>query len=127
MKVRLTLNIMAALAVWISLGVPASAQSVDPPYQAKLERLSEILGSVHFLRNLCGAATPVWREKMDALLTAEKAEAERRARLVAHFNRGYRAFSSTYVKCTPSANLALSNYIREGEGLTKEVVLRYGN
>jgi uncharacterized protein (TIGR02301 family) len=119
MKMRHTLKIMAALTVWISPGLPAFAQTADPPYQAKLE--------VHFLRNLCGAATPVWREKMDALLTAEKAETERRARLVAHFNRGYRAFSSTYVKCTPSANLALSNYVKEGEGLTKEVVLRYGN
>lgn len=115
------------LAVWATAGVPAHAQSADPPYQPKLERLSEILGSVHFLRNLCGEKTSVWREKMDALLTAEKAEKERRARLVAHFNRGYRAFSSTYVKCTPSATQALANYVKEGETLTKEVVLRYGN
>jgi uncharacterized protein (TIGR02301 family) len=114
------------VAAW-TVGVPAQAQSVDPPYQPKLERLSEILGSVHFLRNLCGEKTGIWREKMDALLTAEKAEPDRRARLVAHFNRGYRAFSSTYVKCTPSATQALANYVKEGETLTKEVVLRYGN
>lgn len=112
---------------WVCSGALAQAQSVDPPYQPKLERLSEILGSVHFLRNLCGEATTVWREKMDGLLTSEKAETERRARLVAHFNRGYRAFSSTYEKCTPAATLALSNYIKEGESLTKEIVLRYGN
>jgi uncharacterized protein (TIGR02301 family) len=118
---------LLVLTASITAAFPASAQSVDPPYQPKLERLSEILGSVHFLRNLCGEKTGVWRDKMDALLTAEKAENERRARLVAHFNRGYRAFSSTYVKCTPSATQALANYVKEGETLTKEVVLRYGN
>jgi uncharacterized protein (TIGR02301 family) len=121
------INSVLLVVAWVAAAVPARAQTVDPPYQPKLERLSEILGSVHFLRNLCGESTSVWREKMDALLTAEKAETERRARLVAHFNRGYRAFSSTYVKCTPSATQALANYVKEGETLTKEVVLRYGN
>jgi uncharacterized protein (TIGR02301 family) len=126
MMTRRSFSLLVTTA-WLAAALPAQAQSLDPPYQPKLERLSEILGSVHFLRNLCGEKTGIWREKMDALLTAEKAETERRARLVAHFNRGYRAFSSTYTKCTPSATQALANYVKEGETLTKEVVLRYGN
>jgi uncharacterized protein (TIGR02301 family) len=108
-------------------GPAAAAEPGDPPFQAKLERLSEILGSVHYLRNLCGEKTNVWRDKMDELLSAENPPEERRSRLVARFNRGYRSFASNYGDCTQSAALALKRYTREGEGLTKEIVLRYGN
>ena len=105
----------------------AAVEPGDPPFQAKLERLSEILGAVHYLRNLCGEKTSVWRDKMDELLSAENPQAERKSRLVARFNRGYRSFASSYGDCTDSAALALKRYTREGEGLTKEIVLRYGN
>ena len=39
----------------------ASAQltSDDRPYDNKLLRLSEILGAVHYLRELCGARAPL--------------------------------------------------------------------
>jgi uncharacterized protein (TIGR02301 family) len=119
----------AALGASMLLSAPVSlaAEPGDPPYQPKLERLSEILGSVHYLSNLCGKKTSVWRDKMDELLTAEKPADERKTRLVARFNRGYRSFASVYENCTGSASLALKNYAREGEGLTKEIVLRYGN
>jgi uncharacterized protein (TIGR02301 family) len=105
----------------------AAAEPGDPPYQAKLERLSEILGSVHYLRNLCGTKTTVWRDKMDEILSSENPTDERKSRLVARFNRGYRSFASSYGACTESATLALRRYMSEGEGLTKEIVLRYGN
>jgi uncharacterized protein (TIGR02301 family) len=120
----------AAIAAFMAAAEFAPAAAVepgDPPYQAKLERLSEILGSVHYLRNLCGAKTSVWRDKMDELLSAENPPDERKSRLVARFNRGYRSFASAYGACTDSAALALARYTREGEGLTKEIVLRYGN
>ena len=118
---------LAVYAAAASQSPASAAEPSDPPFQAKLERLSEILGSVHYLRNLCGAKTTVWRDKMDELLTAENPPDERRSRLVARFNRGYRSFASTYGNCTESAALALKRYTREGEGLTKEIVLRYGN
>jgi uncharacterized protein (TIGR02301 family) len=120
----------AVLALFLAAAgfAPASAiEPGDPPYQAKLERLSEILGSVHYLRNLCGTKTSVWRDKMDELLSAENPPEERKSRLVARFNRGYRSFASSYGACTDSAALALKRYTSEGEGLTKEIVLRYGN
>jgi uncharacterized protein (TIGR02301 family) len=120
----------AGVAVFIAaagFGPAAAVEPGDPPYQAKLERLSEILGSVHYLRNLCGTKTSVWRDKMDELLSAENPPEERKSRLVARFNRGYRSFASSYGTCTDSATLALKRYTSEGEGLTKEIVLRYGN
>jgi uncharacterized protein (TIGR02301 family) len=118
---------LAVFAATAGLAPARAAEPGDPPFQAKLERLSEILGSVHYLRNLCGEKSTVWRDKMDELLTAENPPEERRSRLVARFNRGYRSFASTYGNCTQSAVVALTRYTREGEGLTKEIVLRYGN
>ena len=130
MKMIARFPVAMTLAMCVAMAGPATifaADAGDPPYQAKLERLSEILGSVHYLRNLCGKSTSVWRDKMDELLSAEAPQAERKSRLVARFNRGYRSFASIYEKCTESASLALKRYTSEGEGLTKEIVLRYGN
>jgi len=90
-------------------------------------RLSEVLGSLHFLRNLCGEKSSQWRDEMQKMLDAEKPDAERRARLVASFNRGYRSFEGTYTKCTASATEAIGRYMKEGEQLTREVADRYGN
>ena len=103
------------------------APAAETTLQDKLERLSEVLGSVHYLRNLCGEKSNMWREKMDELLAAESADSERKARFIARFNRGYRSFAGSYEKCTPSASDALSRYMREGETLSNEIVLRYGN
>ncbi|KAG1648813.1 hypothetical protein GQR58_029548 [Nymphon striatum] len=40
------------------------------PYDSRLQRLSEVLGSVHYLRNLCGEESNQWRDQMSGLLTA---------------------------------------------------------
>ncbi|WP_309084020.1 TIGR02301 family protein [Chelativorans sp.] len=104
---------------------PAGAQ--EAPYDAQLTRLAEVLGSVHFLRGLCGEADGVWRAQMEALLKAEAPSEERRARLVAAFNHGYRSFAAVYTSCTDQAVRAIDRYMKEGEKLTSEIALRYGN
>ncbi len=101
--------------------------AADQPFDAGLMRLAEILGSLHFLRNLCGEQGDQWRELMDRLLSAEKPEEERRARFVANFNRGYRSFEGTYTTCTASATEAIGRYTVEGESLARELAARYGN
>ena len=50
----------------------------------------------------------------------------RRARLVAHFNRGYRSFNTSYSTCTASALLASERYMAEGAELSKQITQRYG-
>lgn len=90
-------------------------------------RLAEILGSLHYLRNLCGETGNRWRGEMEQLLAAENPNEERRARFVAKFNHGYRSFDQVYVRCTPSATEAISRYMKEGEALSREIVGRYGN
>ena len=104
---------------------PAPAPRVAP-YDEQLLRLSEVLGSLHFLRRLCNEAEgPVWRNAMGALLAAEKPSPERTERMTARFNRGFGAFSRTYTKCTPAAVRASELYQSEGIRLTSQVLSRY--
>ena len=51
---------------------------------------------------------------------------ERRNRMTASFNRGYRGFQQTYRSCTPAANLAIRRYLEEGARIVKDVTARYG-
>ena len=118
----------AALA--LALASQVQAQTVappDPPYEAKLERLAEVLGSVHFLRRLCGDQSTVWRDSMGELIENEVPTPERKAKLTASFNHGYRSFDGVYLRCTDAASAALSQYMREGEALTLDISTRYGN
>lgn len=104
-------------------------QALEPPapiYDEKLLRLSEILGSLSFLRDLCGASDgPTWRDEMTALLAAEKPAPHRRARLIARFNHGFETFNAVYRTCTPSAELSIARYLSEGAALASDVRGRY--
>lgn len=121
-------NVLKSLIiVCLTLGAtPAFAQQA-PQYDSKMLRLAEILGSLHYLRNLCGEATPQWRDRMAELVKAENPSPARRARLYAAFNDAYRAFSDSYHSCTVSAIDADRRYIAEGEVLSKELLNRFGN
>jgi len=87
----------------------------DRPYDVKLLRLAEILGAVHYLRELCGAQEgQLWREQMRDILQSEGTTAVRRAKLVSSFNDGYRGYRRTYRTCTPSATVATTRFSTEG-------------
>ena len=103
------------------------AAAVDAPFDPGLMRLAEILGSLHFLRNLCGEEGNRWREQMEKLLRAENPQPQRRAQFIASFNRGYRSFQGTYTNCTASAAEAIARYTKEGETLSSDIAARYGN
>ncbi|ANT50776.1 TIGR02301 family protein [Mesorhizobium amorphae] len=103
------------------------ALATEAPFEPGLMRLAEVLGSLHFLRNLCGEKGNQWRVEMERLLESENPDPERRARFIASFNRGYRSFGGTYTQCTASAIEAISRYTKEGETLTRDIASRYGN
>jgi uncharacterized protein (TIGR02301 family) len=87
----------------------------DRPYDNKLMRLAEILGAVHYLRELCGAEEgQIWREQMKDILRNEGTTAVRRAKLVNSFNDGYRGYRRTYRTCTQSATVATTRFSSEG-------------
>jgi len=121
-------SLLLAICLAVSAVVPARpALSAEAPFEPGLMRLAEVLGSLHFLRNLCGEKGDQWRVEMQKLLDSENPDAERRARFIASFNRGYRSFGGTYTQCTPSATAAISRYMKEGETLSRDIASRYGN
>jgi uncharacterized protein (TIGR02301 family) len=124
---RVVSSRIAALWLAIFLAAASGASAVEAPYEGRLLRLAEVLGSLHYLRNLCGEEGNQWREEMEALLGAENPSANRRARLIASFNRGYRSFGGVYVTCTESASEAISRYMEEGAALAREIAIRFGD
>ncbi len=97
------------------------------PYDKKLMRLAEVLGSVHFLRELCKAnEDQLWRNKMAKLIEAEKPRPARKTRLISRFNRGFGAYRHAYRICTPAALLAIDRLMKEGVRLASQITSRYG-
>jgi uncharacterized protein (TIGR02301 family) len=119
-------------------GAPAQSRKTPPepaapveeppaPYEPQLLRLSEILGALTYLRDLCGADDGAkWRAQMNALMASEGASDGRKARLAGSFNQGFRGFERSYRTCTPNAELIISRYIAEGEKIAADVASRYG-
>jgi len=125
-----------ASAFCFVLALSGGAGAQDPPatpaeppapiYEEKLLRLSEILGALSFLRDLCGDNDGgAWRSEMISLLLAEKPPPLRRKRLIARFNHGFETFNAVYRTCTPSAKLSISRYLTEGAALASDVRVRY--
>ena len=125
MFMRVLISALLGLAL---LTAPARPQGGAAAFEGDLQRLSEILGALHYLRNLCGANEgQKWRTEMQALVDAEAPYGERRARMIASFNRGYRGYQQTYRACTPSADLVIRRYLEEGSKIAREVTARYAN
>ena len=115
-------TLLAVILLSLGFGAPTRAAEEGKPYDAQLLRLAELLGAVHYLRELCGANEgQLWREKMDALVEAEGTTAIRQARLVQSFNKGYRSYRRTYQTCTKSAEIAVARFLAEGAEIAEQV------
>ena len=125
-------TLLAAGAILLCLAAPLAAQeqpeSPATPYDADLQRLAEILGGLQYLRTVCKANEgQKWREQMQALLEAEAPSGDRRRKIVANFNRGYRGFQQSYRTCTPAADFAIRRYLEEGAKIARDITARYAN
>lgn len=106
---------------------PFMADPAPPPYQARLDRLAELMGTLAFMRDLCGDRDgPAWRTRMEALLAAEGATPGRRDRLAGSFNRGYAGYALTYRACTPAAETVIERSLGEGARIAAEVATQFG-
>ena len=116
------------LLISAAAGAPARAQDAAAPFDGDLQRLAEILGTLHYLRGICGNNEGLkWRNEMQALVDAETPSGDRRARMIAAFNRGYNGFQQTYRSCTPAATVAVRRYIDEGAKISRDLTARYAN
>lgn len=115
-----------ALAVAFACLAAGPAHAVDPPYQAEMERLSEILGSLYFLGPMCRPETGTdWRQQMAELINLDEPDDDRRQRLTGAFNAGYQAYARLYRVCTTSADEAMTRLLVEAEETARDIHARY--
>ncbi|MFZ3358180.1 MAG: TIGR02301 family protein, partial [Xanthobacteraceae bacterium] len=101
---------------------------IPAPYDPDLERLSEILGALHFLVGICNINEgQKWRNEAQALIEAEAPTGNRHNEMVAGFNRGYRGFQQSYRSCTPAADVVIRRYLEEGAQIARDITARYAN
>src|SRR5882724_12287533 len=124
-------HLATAALIALTVTAPGSVRAqtaVAAPFDRDLQRLAEILGTLHYLRAVCGHREGMkWRNEMQALTDAETPSGERRSRMIAGFNRGYNGFQQTYRTCTPAATLAIRRYIDEGLKISRDLTARYAN
>jgi uncharacterized protein (TIGR02301 family) len=119
--------LLACIAL-AAAGAPARAEIAPAPFDGNLQRLAEILGALHYLRGICGSNEgQKWRNEMQAIVDAETPQGDRRARMIASFNRGYRGYQQIYRTCTPAADLVIRRYLEEGSKIIRDVTARYAN
>jgi|SRR5882757_6760522 uncharacterized protein (TIGR02301 family) len=128
-RVLIAASLALALAGAVPLaGTAVRAEVAVAPFDGSLQRLAEILGALHYLRSICGANEGMkWRNEMQAVMDAEAPSGDRRARMIASFNRGYRGYQQTYRSCTPAADLVIRRYLEEGSKIAREMTARYAN
>ena len=98
-----------------------------PPYEPQLLRLSELMGALSYLRDLCKAGDGAeFRGKMAKLLDAEGAAKERKELLAGAFNRGFNDYRLTYRTCTASAEEIIAHFLDESGRIARDVASRYG-
>ncbi|MBL1405958.1 MAG: TIGR02301 family protein [Rhizobiales bacterium] len=106
----------------------SNIRTLPPAYGGQLNKLSEVLGSLHYLRTLCGANEgQKWRDEMQALVVAEAPTKKQKELMTARFNRGFRGYREIYRECTPAASQAAAEHLREGVKLATEIPTRYGS
>jgi uncharacterized protein (TIGR02301 family) len=123
-------KLFAIALMLLCLALPARAADGDTamPFDGDLQRLAEILGSLQYLRTVCSSNEgQKWRNEMQSLIDAEVPSGERRRKIIASFNRGYRGYQQTYRTCTPAADVAIRRYFDEGAKIAREVTARYAN
>ncbi|MDO8289896.1 MAG: TIGR02301 family protein [Parvibaculum sp.] len=87
-----------------------------------LTRLSEILGKIHHLRDVCGANDgPLWRNKMIDMINAANLDPDKRQQMIAHFNDAYYDARTVFPKCSGEAAKQANLLFDEAENLAAQL------
>lgn len=112
---------LAAALVVLALLAFGPRTAAGQPYAPELELLSEIIGGLQFLSELCDLDEIDWRGQMTALLESTGADEPARLRMTDRYNLGYSAFATTYRDCTPAALEAVARYRAIGASLVAAI------
>ncbi len=122
---RPAMGLAALLMVSLAFSGSANGESRSGASEGELVRLSEILGAVHHLREVCNANEgQLWRSKMQDLLRHEKPSADTKELMVARFNRAYHQHRLAYPRCTGQARSDAARFLDEGSGLAQRLAAR---
>jgi uncharacterized protein (TIGR02301 family) len=104
-----------------------AAEPPPPPYEPQLLRLSELMGALTYLRDLCGEHdADAYRAKMSTLLAVEATTDARKERLAGAYNHGFQGYALTYRTCTPAARVVIARFLDEAARVSKDLANRYG-
>src|SRR3979411_1298265 len=93
----------ALILISACISGPARAEDAAAPFDGDLQRLAEILGTLHYLRGICGSNEGAkGRNDMQSLVDSETPSGDRPTRMIAGFNRGYNGFQQTYRTYPPA-------------------------
>ena len=101
-------------------------EAIAPPYEAQIERLAELMGTLAYLRRLCGESDAgEWHDKMTGLLEAEAKTSDRKLRLAGSYNQGFSGYQLTHRTCTAASQAVIKRSLGEGERLAHELSMGF--
>ncbi len=110
---------MVLLGALLLAPLPAAASQ----FNDGLTRLAEILGSVHHLRDVCGANEgSLWRNKMIDMMNVAKLSPKERKTIIAHFNNAFYEARTRFPRCTSDAAKRANSLFNEAHRLAARLV-----
>lgn len=108
---------------------PAPPPSAPDPHHRPLIELSEIIGALTLLTEVCapGSTANPWRARMERLVAAEGEASGIADRLRGAFNHGYSDYATGYRSCTPSAKAAVDILTLEAARRARDIERRFGS
>jgi uncharacterized protein (TIGR02301 family) len=110
-------------------GVSRPAAPLSTAQEKPLVELSEVMGALTFLSQLCAPGTEPnpWRRRMETLLEAEGEASGTHDRMAGAYNTGFADYATTYRQCTPAALAAQQALVREAARLARDLERRFGS
>lgn len=112
---------------------PAPAPKAIPvpvlPQEKPLADLSEIIGALSFLTQLCspGSSSNPWRVRMEGLVESEGENSGLREKMMGAYNRGFSEYATSYRQCTDSARTTRRVLTRDAARLARDLERRFGS
>lgn len=103
------------LAAFLALAAPAVSANAQTQAQtdAALLNLTEILGALAHLEEICGQGSGS-RTDMETLLASEDLTPVRQSVLIDSFNRGFRNVAVTHQRCTNASERLIDRHHQRG-------------